>query len=41
MDKKGVAAQGGTPREFCTITGTDGIAMGHEGMRSSLPVPAR
>jgi len=35
--KKGVAAQGGTPREFCTITVTDGIAMGHEGMRSSLP----
>jgi len=35
--KKGVAASGGTPREFCTITVTDGIAMGHEGMRSSLP----
>ncbi len=35
--KKGVAAGGGTPREFCTITVTDGIAMGHEGMRSSLP----
>jgi dihydroxy-acid dehydratase len=34
--KKGVAAGGGTPREFCTITVTDGIAMGHEGMRSSL-----
>ena len=34
--KKGVAAAGGTPREFCTITVTDGIAMGHEGMRSSL-----
>ena len=29
-------AAGGTPREFCTITVTDGIAMGHEGMRSSL-----
>src|SRR5262249_26878613 len=28
---------GGTPREFCTITVTDGIAMGHEGMKSSLP----
>ncbi len=27
---------GGTPREFCTITVTDGIAMGHEGMKSSL-----
>jgi dihydroxy-acid dehydratase len=35
--KKGVASMGGTPREFCTITVTDGIAMGHEGMRSSLP----
>src|ERR1700744_2207457 len=37
--KKGVAHGGGTPREFCTITGTDGIAMGHDGMRSSLPSP--
>src|SRR6202521_4433672 len=35
--KKGVAAAGGTPREFCTITVTDGIAMGHDGMKSSLP----
>jgi dihydroxy-acid dehydratase len=35
--KKGVAASGGTAREFCTITVTDGIAMGHEGMKSSLP----
>jgi dihydroxy-acid dehydratase len=35
--KKGVAAGGGTPREFCTITVTDGIAMGHQGMKSSLP----
>ena len=35
--KLGVAAAGGTPREFCTITVTDGIAMGHAGMRSSLP----
>jgi dihydroxy-acid dehydratase len=34
--KKGVKEAGGTPREFCTITVTDGIAMGHEGMRSSL-----
>ncbi len=34
--KKGVAAGGGTPREFCTITVTDGIAMGHQGMKSSL-----
>jgi dihydroxy-acid dehydratase len=35
--KQGVAAGGGTPREFCTITVTDGIAMGHQGMKSSLP----
>src|ERR1700741_1033259 len=35
--KKGVAAANGTPREFCTITVTHGIAMGHEGMKSSLP----
>ncbi|WP_440614411.1 dihydroxy-acid dehydratase [Candidatus Pelagibacter sp. HIMB1748] len=34
--KKGVRTNGGTPREFCTITVTDGIAMGHEGMKSSL-----
>src|SRR3954467_1274869 len=34
--KKGVKESGGTPREFCTITVTDGIAMGHEGMRASL-----
>jgi dihydroxy-acid dehydratase len=34
--KKGVKENGGTPREFCTITVTDGIAMGHEGMKSSL-----
>lgn len=34
--KKGVAAARGTPREFCTITVTDGIAMGHQGMKSSL-----
>ncbi|MBO6757360.1 MAG: dihydroxy-acid dehydratase [Roseibium sp.] len=34
--KHGVAAASGTPREFCTITVTDGIAMGHEGMKSSL-----
>src|SRR6266567_2731268 len=35
--KLGVASAGGTPREFCTITVTDGIAMGHAGMKSSLP----
>lgn len=34
--KKGVASASGTPREFCTITVTDGIAMGHQGMKSSL-----
>jgi dihydroxy-acid dehydratase len=34
--KKGVSEGGGTPREFCTITVTDGIAMGHQGMKSSL-----
>ncbi len=34
--KLGVKAAMGTPREFTTITVTDGIAMGHEGMRSSL-----
>jgi len=34
--KLGVKAMAGTPREFTTITVTDGIAMGHEGMKSSL-----
>jgi dihydroxy-acid dehydratase len=34
--KAGVAAANGTPREFCTITVTDGIAMGHQGMKASL-----
>ena len=34
--KKGVAEHSGTPREFTTITVTDGIAMGHQGMKSSL-----
>ncbi|MCT4553175.1 MAG: dihydroxy-acid dehydratase [Pelagimonas sp.] len=34
--KLGVREAMGTPREFTTITVTDGIAMGHEGMRSSL-----
>jgi dihydroxy-acid dehydratase len=34
--KRGVREAGGTPREFCTITVTDGIAMGHQGMKSSL-----
>ncbi|QIG51224.1 dihydroxy-acid dehydratase [Nordella sp. HKS 07] len=34
--KRGVAAANGTAREFCTITVTDGIAMGHQGMKASL-----
>ena len=34
--KKGVKDSGGTPREFTTITVTDGIANGHQGMKSSL-----
>lgn len=34
--KIGAKSAGVTPREFTTITVTDGIAMGHEGMRSSL-----
>ena len=34
--KRGVIAGGGTPREFTTITVTDGIAMGHSGMKASL-----
>jgi len=34
--KIGVKSSGGTPREFTTITVTDGIAMGHEAMKSSL-----
>src|SRR4051794_30327268 len=34
--KLGVKAESGTPREFTTITVTDGIAMGHAGMKSSL-----
>src|ERR1700726_1637410 len=35
--KKGVAAGGGTPREFCTITVPGGLAMGHYGMKSAPP----
>ncbi len=34
--KQGVYEAKGTPREFTTITVTDGIAMGHQGMKSSL-----
>jgi dihydroxy-acid dehydratase len=34
--KEGVKSAGGTPREFVTIAVSDGIAMGHEGMKASL-----
>ncbi len=34
--KKSIASNGGTPREFVTISVSDGIAMGHEGMKASL-----
>ena len=34
--RAGVEAGGGMPRRFNTITVTDGIAMGHQGMKSSL-----
>lgn len=34
--KEGVIAAGGTPREFTTIAVSDGISMGHEGMKASL-----
>ena len=34
--KLGVAEAGGSPREFTTITVTDGIALVHHGMKSSL-----
>ena len=34
--KQGISDSGGTPREFATIAVSDGIAMGHEGMKSSL-----
>ncbi len=34
--KNGVSETGGTPREFTVITVTDGIAMGHQGMKPSL-----
>ncbi|HEY6536643.1 MAG TPA: dihydroxy-acid dehydratase [Candidatus Nitrosocosmicus sp.] len=34
--KEGVRDSGNTPREFTTIAVSDGIAMGHEGMKSSL-----
>src|SRR5260370_6571806 len=34
--KRGVTESGGTPRELCTITVTDGHAMGNEGLQYSL-----
>lgn len=34
--KQGVSDANATPREFSTIAVSDGIAMGHEGMKSSL-----
>src|SRR5713226_8557415 len=34
--KEGVADAGGTPREFTTISVSDGISMNHEGMKFSL-----
>ena len=34
--KKHIIKNNGTPREFTTISVSDGIAMGHEGMKSSL-----
>ncbi|HEY1798667.1 MAG TPA: dihydroxy-acid dehydratase [Stellaceae bacterium] len=34
--KEGVAEAGGTPREFTTISMSDGIGMNHEGMKFSL-----
>ena len=34
--RQGVEKGGGMPRRFNTITVTDGIAMGHQGMKSSL-----
>ncbi|ASK87620.1 dihydroxy-acid dehydratase [Sphingorhabdus sp. SMR4y] len=34
--REGVIEGGGTPRRFNTITVTDGIAMGHQGMKASL-----
>ena len=36
-----VEKAGGTPREFTTITVTDGIAMGHQGMKSGHILRAR
>jgi len=35
--KQGVAEAGGSPREFATISASDGLGMAHEGMKFSLP----
>jgi dihydroxy-acid dehydratase len=34
--RDGISEAGGTPREFSTISVSDGISMGHEGMKFSL-----
>jgi dihydroxy-acid dehydratase len=34
--KEGIAEAGGTPREFTTVSVSDGISMNHEGMKFSL-----
>jgi len=34
--KEGISEAGGTPREFATISVSDGISMNHEGMKFSL-----
>jgi dihydroxy-acid dehydratase len=34
--KEGIAQAGGTPREFVTVSVSDGISMNHEGMKFSL-----
>src|SRR5258705_11977347 len=36
--KKGVAAGGGAPRGVCTLTLTDGVGVGHAGLKASLPL---
>src|SRR5919109_3601993 len=36
LTKHGISEGGCTPREFTTIAVSDGIAMGHEGMKASL-----
>jgi dihydroxy-acid dehydratase len=34
--KEGISGAGGTPREFATVSVSDGISMNHEGMKFSL-----